>query len=100
MMADAGHARHQSGCSTKGDTMFRKVVVLSLVVAAAALMAVAAGAQGPQPASPRAALGTAFTYQGRVRQNDMPVSGSVTLTFRLYDVSAGGSPLATLGKTV
>ena len=35
--------------------------------------------------------GTAFTYQGELRQNGSPVTGSVDATFALFDAAVGGS---------
>ncbi len=81
--------------------MFRKVVVLSIgIVAAVLLGVVAATAQGPKPNSPRAATGTAFTYQGQLKQNGAPVNGSINLTFKLYGGSTGGAPLGTVSQAV
>lgn len=40
------------------------------------------------------AQGTAFTYQGRLNDGATPANGSYDLTFALFDVPAGGSPLA------
>jgi len=40
------------------------------------------------------AQGTAFTYQGRLNDGSNPASGSYELEFRIFDVPAGGSPVA------
>src|SRR5262249_11971893 len=39
-------------------------------------------------------LGTAFTYQGQLKNNGSPASGSFSMDFKLFDVPTGGSPLA------
>ncbi|MGC9357239.1 MAG: tail fiber domain-containing protein [Anaerolineae bacterium] len=46
-------------------------------------------AQGP---SPQAALGTAFTYQGRLNDASGPVTGTCDFTFALYDEAGSGTP--------
>ncbi len=38
-----------------------------------------------------------FTYQGFLRDNGSPATGSYNMTFRLYPVNAGGAALATVG---
>ncbi|MCS6918168.1 MAG: hypothetical protein NZM28_00185 [Fimbriimonadales bacterium] len=38
-----------------------------------------------------------FTYQGFLRQNNLPVNGTVSMTFRLYTASTGGTLLGTVG---
>ena len=58
------------------------------------LLAVNAGAQGPEP---QAALGSGFTYQGRLLDGDDPAEGRYDLRFILYDADAGG---AQVGRTV
>src|ERR1039458_5492604 len=40
------------------------------------------------------AQGTGFTYQGRLNTGTNPATGTFDLTFSLYGVSSGGSPLA------
>ena len=40
------------------------------------------------------AQGTAFTYQGRLNGGGSPANGSYDLTFSLFNVSTGGSPVA------
>jgi hypothetical protein len=65
-------------------------------------------AQGTAPereTASQAALGTGFTYQGRLSAGDGPVSDTCDLTFDLYDAAGSGSPptggtlLATVNKT-
>ncbi len=44
---------------------------------------------GPAPAAP---LGHAFTYQGQLRQGGVPVDGTVSLRFSLWDAPGTGDP--------
>ena len=49
------------------------------------------------PATPALALdtpiGTAFTYQGRLKQGSQPAQGTFDLKFRLYDSATNGSQI-------
>jgi len=45
------------------------------------------GAQVPQ--------GTAFTYQGELRQNNQPLTGSADMVFTLYDAATNGTVIGT-----
>lgn len=67
-------------------------VVLMLVIGVAQI-----SAQGPQPRAPRAALGTAFTYQGQLKDGGNPANGAYDFEFALYDALSGG---AQIGSTV
>ena len=40
-------------------------------------------------------LGTGFTYQGQLKQNGQPYSGSANLVFKLFDAATGGNLLGT-----
>jgi len=51
----------------------------------AALLALAASSAGA------AALGTAFTYQGRVDRNNVAVSDTYSMIFRLFDAATAGT---------
>jgi hypothetical protein len=44
-------------------------------------------------AATAAPVGTAFTYQGSLRDGSVPAEGSFDLEFTLYDDAAGGSPV-------
>lgn len=44
-------------------------------------------------------LGTAFTYQGQLKSDDAPYTGTCDIKFGLFDVSTGGTAIATLTKT-
>ena len=39
----------------------------------------------------QAAMGTAFTYQGRLSEGETPVDGTYDFVFRLFDAASGGS---------
>ncbi|MGE0479479.1 MAG: hypothetical protein AB7Q17_03300 [Phycisphaerae bacterium] len=52
-------------------------------VAVAALVTTGVSAQQP--------VGTAFTYQGQLKQNGQPFNGNAGLEFRLYDAATGGA---------
>jgi hypothetical protein len=79
------------------------VLVLSVGLAAQPLLSFAQGARpreqmqlgtsGPQAAlGTRAALGSAFTYQGRLRDDSgNPIDSTCDLTFGLWDAQVGGS---------
>ena len=59
-----------------------------------ALMVGPGRAQAPEPrddVSSQAALGTAFTYQGRLSDGGEPAEGSYDVRFRLYDAATGGT---------
>ncbi|HEV2320371.1 MAG TPA: hypothetical protein VGV18_11510, partial [Verrucomicrobiae bacterium] len=57
----------------------------SLLLLLSAAMATAATAR---------AQGTAFSYQGRLQNNGMPVNGNYDLTFTLYTTNVGGGAVA------
>jgi hypothetical protein len=64
-------------------TLFTVLAVIATTGGAAAQEEPAAGVQ--------AALGTGFTYQGRLTENGNPASGAYDFEFRLYDAVAGGN---------
>jgi hypothetical protein len=71
--------------------------VLGLALLLGALIVVPSGAvtaQGPGPqgnAGIEAALGTAFTYQGRLDDDGGAANGTYDFEFKLYDAASGGS---------
>jgi len=80
--------------------MWRKSVV-GAVVALALLWAGSAGAQdtaGNPEAAAAGPLGTAFTYQGQLKQGGAPVNGPCDLRFQLWDAASGGSQGGSLGE--
>lgn len=75
-------------------TVFSSVLLVVLLTLAVGW----AQAQGPGPQGDtniQAALGTAFTYQGRLQQNDSPVSGNCDFQFSLWDAASGGAQVGT-----
>jgi hypothetical protein len=89
----------------EGTEMKRKTLlsVLGLALLLGALIVVPSGAvtaQGPGPqgnAGIEAALGTAFTYQGRLDDGGSAANGTYDFEFKLYDAASGGSEV---GSTV
>lgn len=77
-----------------------KAILLS-GLAALALLALAFGpslAQSPAPRGDTAAqeaLGTAFSYQGQLRREGSPYSGTCDFRFRLYDAASNGAQVGT-----
>jgi len=47
-----------------------------------------------EPQSVRAVTGTTFTYQGRLRQDLLPYSGTCDMTFELFDDPSSGTPIS------
>ena len=47
----------------------------------------------------QAPLGTAFTYQGQLKSEGQPYTGTCDFQFGLYDVPTGGTPLGNLPRT-
>jgi hypothetical protein len=66
--------------------MNRKRSLISLVVSLALLLSVTGAlAQEVGPQSPQAAIGTAFTYQGQLKNASGPVTGSCDFQVSLWD---------------
>jgi hypothetical protein len=73
----------------------KQVLILALVVliavAATATLALAQGPTGSgQALEPLASPGTAFTYQGQLKNSGGPVNGACDFQFGLWDSSSGG----------
>ena len=92
-------------CEMKGKwTLLGSILAVLLLALAVGL----ARAQGPEPPGEgvqpqdvgiQAALGTAFTYQGQLKKDGNPVSGTCDFQFTLYDDASGGTALGTQTKT-
>jgi hypothetical protein len=75
--------------------MKRHQVLTGAVVTALLLVTGLAYAQGTAPereTKTQAALGTAFTYQGRLTDDGEPVDDQCDLSFKLYDAAGSGTP--------
>ena len=73
-------------------------ITVILVLLASILSAIVVDAQGPtggKPTSPRTVMGTAFTYQGQLKQGGSPVSGNCDFQFALWDSQTGGAQIGT-----
>jgi hypothetical protein len=69
------------------------LVVMTLLLGAIAVTPQAGivAAQGPHPQRPQVALGTGFTYQGQLKKSGVPVNGTCTMTFTLWDSQSSGT---------
>jgi hypothetical protein len=81
----------------KGKRILISMLVLGLMLA---LVTGLSMAQGPEPqggVTPQAALGTVFTYQGRLTDGGSPANGTYDFQFKLYDAASNG---AQVGSTI
>jgi len=81
--------------------MKRHHVLIGTVVTVLMMVTGLVYAQGTTPERQRnrqAALGTAFTYQGRLSDEGQPLDDTCALTFELYDDAADGTLLGTEEK--
>src|SRR5215831_9500802 len=58
---------------------------------ATAVLVLIANASVIAPALALTPLGTAFTYQGQLKNNGSPASGAFTMTFALFDAATAGA---------
>lgn len=66
--------------------------VMFFLVMASLIGVAAAAAQGAKSSRmPESALGSAFIYQGQLKNNGAPVNGNCDIAFGLYDAASGGS---------
>lgn len=79
-----------------GVVWFRalSVAVLCLGITAAARGQVAS--EAPESATPELALGTAFTYQGRLTVDGVAANGAYDFLFSLFDAAASGTQVGSL----
>ena len=75
--------------------IFPKQFVTACVILMLAVFSIQISAQDKEDASGKikAALGTAFTYQGVLKDAGAPATGDYDLKFTLYNVKEGGTPL-------
>lgn len=69
----------------------KRILVMLSVMLILLLSANQATGQQDGPQSPQGAYGSAFTYQGQLRDASGPVNGACDLRFRLFDAASGGS---------
>ena len=72
--------------------MKKRVVLTSLVVVGLLAGLVASASYTQDSGAEVGALGTGFTYQGRLKDEAGPVEGTCDFTFKLYDAVGSGSP--------
>ncbi len=76
-----------------------KILFATLSVSLVSLLSVViAGAQGPQSDGAHASsvnAGTAFTYQGQLKNNGSPVNGLCDFQFGLFDALSAGTQIST-----
>ncbi len=79
----------------KGQQILTSVLVLVLSLTLAVGLSQAEGPAAPSSApgnvSALAPLGTAFTYQGQLKQGGNPVNGTCDFQFSLWDAGSGGT---------
>ncbi|UCF34697.1 MAG: hypothetical protein JSV78_05210, partial [Phycisphaerales bacterium] len=61
------------------------------------LLAVAALLATPWVLNAQTPVGTAFTYQGQLKQAGLPVTGDADMVFHLWDAETGGDLYDSLG---
>ncbi|MGQ0604067.1 MAG: hypothetical protein ACT4QE_20490 [Anaerolineales bacterium] len=74
----------------------RRWWITGLMLASLVLTTSGATAQEAPTASAQAALGTAFTYQGRLTENGAPANGAYDFVFQLYDAALAGGPIGSI----
>jgi hypothetical protein len=74
-----------------------RILVIMFVVVSVAVGGTAA-AQADGPNVPDVAVGTAFTYQGRLTDGGVPANGTYDFDFLLYDLPSAGTIIGHLPK--
>jgi len=78
--------------------MTDKSMLITLLAVMLVLLLMVSGSQAQEPTgdmSAQAAVGTAFTYQGRLSDARGPVNDTCDFRFRLYSAASGGALLGT-----
>ena len=74
-----------------------KVAVISISIAVSiGVLGVSLAHAFTPPTAPAAVFGTAFTYQGQLKNNGTPANGSFDFQFILYDAAVGGSQVGSI----
>jgi hypothetical protein len=86
----------------KGKWTFATVLILGFLLALGVGLTQAQGPEPPGEVQPQgeagvqAALGTAFTYQGRLTDGGSPAKGEYDFRFTLYDAATGGTQVGSV----
>jgi len=84
----------------KHKTLFNLLLALGLVLTLGAGSSLAQEGTVQGEMGVQAAVGTAFTYQGRLTQGGNPMTGTCDFQFSLWDAASGGTQVgSTLTKT-
>ncbi|MBN1486242.1 MAG: hypothetical protein JW981_01295, partial [Anaerolineae bacterium] len=79
----------------RGNSWTYIVIVIALIIVSGITINHTLARQGDSvPSRAQTALGTAFTYQGQLKDDGTPVNGDYDFQFILYDAVAGGSQIA------
>lgn len=75
--------------------MMRKRSLLAMLVLAGAIAFLLTGrpSAGQSEEGPEASVGTGFTFQGRLLDDDVPKNGVCDLRFKLFNAASGGTQL-------
>jgi hypothetical protein len=69
----------------------KRTLALLATMASLLLSVSQVAGQQAEPQSPQGTYSYAFTYQGRLKDAGVPVSGTCDLRFMLWDAASGGS---------
>lgn len=84
-----------SRIANRRDRVVRFLAFLTLLAASLTILpggeSTEAKSLPEYPAGPKVAVGTGFTYQGRLKDGANPANGQYDLQFKLYDALSGGT---------
>ncbi len=84
----------------KQAVTFLALMLIMALLAMAPVWTQAAGGTPESPSGAQAAVGTGFTYQGRLDKSGSPFTGTCSFQFSLYDAASGGTQIgSTLTRT-
>jgi hypothetical protein len=73
--------------------VFFAVLILALLTLSATAFGMPPGARfATESNAPNTALGSAFTYQGQLKLNGVPVNSTCSIAFKLFDAPGTGAP--------